>query len=370
MALRQQLVYPVNQAVTLLRRRWFSIGSLVLVVAGAALIGVPTARSLDASAVTPGQSGNAFSSPESCAAEVEAGRRLARPPGVARFASWNLHWFPDGKPGRGSGTDTDWLACALWWLDADVVAIQEVKQTPHAELALAALLRELNRISGARYRAQIDDCGSRVPQHVGLLWNEARVQASELATLPALNPSGEACGKQWRPGFAGRLQFPGGLDLLTVSGHFKSMPDARSLELRRTSFAALPGVLRDNEARSRDPDLLLLGDLNTMGCETCSPPVSAEQELAATADALKRRGLRLVPADAPSSYVGEGSGALLDHAVAAERMRELGPGARSHVAGACQSGAAPLSRRAAKQTRRRLSDHCPIVLDLTDRDLD
>src|SRR5688500_13142789 len=140
---------------------------------------VAAPASASASASVRALPGGGLGSAESCAVELGAGRRLARPAGTARFASWNLHWFPDGKPGRsGGGTDLAWLACALWWLDADVIAVQEVKQTPHAEVALQQLLSELNRISGARYRAALDDCGSRVPQHVGLLWNEARVQAS------------------------------------------------------------------------------------------------------------------------------------------------------------------------------------------------
>jgi predicted extracellular nuclease len=314
---------------------------------------------------------NVFTSAALCASELAAGRRLARRAGTARFASWNLHWFPDGKPGsRGPGADLGWLACTLWWLDADVVAVQEVKQTPRAEAALASLLAELSRISGGRYRARLDDCGNRVPQHVGLIWNEARVQATELATLAALNPSGEACSNQWRPGLSARLRFPGGLDLLTISGHFKSMSDDRSLQLRRASFAALPAVLRQNEASSRDPDLLLLGDLNTMGCRTCSPPVTAQQEIAAVERGLQKVGLRLVPADASGTHFHDGQPALLDHAVAAQRMRELDPQALSHVVGACAAAAPPSARRGAKRARQRLSDHCPIVLDLTDRDLD
>ena len=321
--------------------------------------------------MSAGQPADTFGSAEGCALELAAGRRLPRPTGIARFASWNLHWFPDGKPGSGgTGADVAWLACALWWLDADVVAVQEVKQSPRADAALAQLLGELSRISGGRYRAQIDDCGSRVPQHVGLLWNEARVKASELATVAALNPSGEPCSKQWRPGFAARLRFRGGLDLLTISGHFKSMSDERSLELRRASFAALPGVFRDNEARTRDPDLLLLGDLNTMGCQTCVPPITAAEEIAGAARSLQRGGLRLVPADAAGSHFHDGQATLLDHAVAAQRMRELDPKAQSRVVGACAADAAGPVRSIAKRVRRRLSDHCPIVLDLTDRDLD
>jgi endonuclease/exonuclease/phosphatase family metal-dependent hydrolase len=302
---------------------------------------------------------------------VAAGSRLPRAAGKARFASWNLHWFPDGGPGRKeAGGDVEWLACALSWLDVDVVAVQEVKQSPHADQALATLLSELNRWSSARYVARLDDCGRRVSQHVGLIWNEARVKASDVVTVAALNPHGSACQNQLRPGLAARLRFPGGLDLAVVSAHFKSMADQHGFGLRGASFEAVPGVLRSLTGAARDSDFLLLGDLNTMGCDECMPAISSREELAAVTERLLADGVRVVPADAEGSELYRGRLTLLDHALAATAMRELVPGTRSHLVGACAAGAAALSPRAAKKARRHLSDHCPLVLDLSDRDLD
>lgn len=373
--------YPPERPHILSSRRLYQVGTIIGLLLPCAWSSVSDARPPDTRGGHSEVSTDPLQSAAACVTELAAGRRLPRAAGLARFASWNLHWFPDGKPGSGGsgGTDLGWLACALWWLDADVVAVQEVKQTWQAEAALSGLLAELSRISGGRYQGRLDDCGSRVPQHVGLIWNEARVRATELHTLAALNPSREACAKQWRPGLAARFRFPGGLDLLTISAHFKSMSDARSLGLRRASFAALPGIALQNEVRSQDPDLLLLGDLNTMGCESCSPPLTAQQELASVTQALVSGGLRLVPADAPGSQLHDGQTTLLDHAIASRSMRELDPRARSHVVGACAAGISfaglgpretTRRRRLVKRVRQRLSDHCPIVLDLADRDLD
>ena len=282
-----------------------------------------------------------------------------------------MHWFPDGEPGhREAGAEVSWVACALGWLDADVIAVQEVKQSPSAEQALAALLTELNRLTKARYVARLDDCGSRVSQHVGLIWNETRVRASELETVAALNPHGTACENQLRPGLAARFKLPGGLDVTTVSAHFKSMADRHGFTLRGRSFAAIPDVLREVTAKAHDADFLLLGDLNTMGCEQCSPVVSAADEVRAVDRQLTAAGLRLVTADAAGTELYEGRSTLLDHAVVSAAMRELSAGSQSHVVGACAAGARALTHRAAKQVKRALSDHCPIVLDLTDRDLD
>lgn len=313
---------------------------------------------------------SAFSSPAECSQLLEARQRLARAPGTARFVSWNLRWFPDGSPSADARTDIRWLACTLAWLDADVVAVQEVKQTPRAERALAELLAELNRLSGARYVARLDDCGKRVQQHVGLLWNEARVASTGQQTVAALNPAGGACQDQLRPGFAARLRFPGGLDLTAISAHFKSKGDQRAFGLRGRSFAALPEVVAELARQARDQDVLLLGDLNTMGCDECSPRVSALEEQRAVEQQLARGRLALVPADSPGSHIYGGRATLLDHAVVSSGMRELPQAARSHVAGVCAEGARASSGREAARARRALSDHCPLVLDLSDRDLD
>lgn len=311
----------------------------------------------------------AFSSPEACRTLVGAGERLHRPAGMARFASWNLRWFPDGHPGEGAAeADVGWLSCSLAWLDVDVLAVQEVKQTPRATRALAQLLSELNRLTGGRYVARLDDCGQRVSQHVGLIWNEARVTADTIQTVAALNPEGSACAEQLRPGLAARLKLSGGLDLTVLSAHFKSKADPRSFALRSRSFAAVAGVFTDSAAQSRDTDVLLLGDLNTMGCRTCQPRVSASEEQAKVRQRLADAGLSLVPADASGSHVSGRRSTLLDHAVVTASMRELPRSTRVHVSGWCRGRAAEDDE--GERARRALSDHCPIVLDLIDRDLD
>ncbi len=329
----------------------------------------PAARQAPGSAAL-----GAFGSAEHCAELAQQGKRLPRAPGQARFVSWNLRWFPDGEAGsRGRGVELSWLACVLWWLDADVIAVQEVKQTARAVVAMQQLLAELDRSSGGRYTVRLDECGSRVPQHVGFLVNERKVAVSDVRTVAELNPSGEACGRQLRPGLSARLRFPGGLDLTAISAHFKSKTDERALDLRENSFSALPAVLERVTERAHDDDLLVLGDLNTRGCAECAPPLSAHDELLAADTSLRRQGLRVVAADSQGTFFYHGRLTPLDHVVASQRMRELEAGARVHVSGHCAASALRSNGgRGVSERKRRLalSDHCPIVLDLTDRDLD
>jgi len=99
-------------------------------------------------------------------------------------------------------------------------------------------------------------------------------------------------------------------------------------------------------------------------------PLRDTNLIAAAEKLLNQAGLRLVPADAAGSELYAGHLTLLDHAVVSTAMRELAPATRTHVAGACAAGATALSGRAAKRLRSELSDHCPIVLDLSDHDFD
>jgi hypothetical protein len=155
--------------------------------------------------------------------------------------------------------------------------------------------------------------------------------------------------------------------------HLASGPDPRGMGLRDDMLLRAMEFRRDLDKAYGGPGqarYLFLGDLNTMGCDECAPAISSREEVTAVTKRLLAGGVRVVPADAGGSELYRGQLTLLDHALAATAMRELPPNARSHMAGACAAGAAALSARAAKKVRRNLSDHCPLVLDLSDRDLD
>lgn len=317
-------------------------------------------------------------SPEACRAALSKGKKKPRDTGTARIGAWNVRWFPDGVPGngqdgKGKPTDLDWLSCSIAWLDTDVLVLEEVKSTPQASEALRVLIRSLNALTGGRYHVEVDRCPGMGRQSVAFLYDERRVTARSFRNLDPLNPSGHACDEHLRPGFAGYFRFPGGADLHIVAVHLKSGVGAREYGLRRTSIAGLSAAYRDLQATEVDSDVLVAGDFNTMGCDDCSPKIRAEQE-AATVSTEVTSGdppFRRVSSDYACSEYYRGIGNLLDQVVVTRSMQEAPAGARSHVEGYCaEMSCSRLSPHHMPRAYEELSDHCPIVFDLEDRDLD
>jgi hypothetical protein len=343
---------------------------------------VPSARGPETSrsSVTPSASADAlasaWSSREACQQIMQA-PRPGRKTGRVRLGSWNIRWFPDGGPGQhvrpGRGTDLAWLGCLIASLDLDALAVQEFKTHARARASLAALLAEVDGWQGGQWRAEFDGCDPGAGQHVGILYASSRVKARSWHTYSTLNPRGSACQDRLRPGFGAYLSFPGGLDLHLVSVHSKSGSAERDFSLRQRTLHGLDRAAREAEALVGDSDLVFAGDYNTMGCRHCSPPVSARAELEALTERLRGLDvpLRPVPADGTCSEVsGEQSG-LLDHFLVARAMAELSPAEQTHVSGWCELTRCGAQRHhPAPEVLERISDHCPIVIELEDRDLD
>jgi endonuclease/exonuclease/phosphatase family metal-dependent hydrolase len=346
--------------------RWFEIEA-------AGLRGFVTRRYLDLPPLGPTaalEPDSPWSSREAC---FEALRQPSPPrnPKLARVGSWNLRWFPDGRPGNSpadGGTDLEWLACAITLSRFDALAVQEIKHGARVEAALAKLTTRLGELGGGAYRALIDDCPAGASQHVGFIYDERRVRLKQHTTLAELNPHGAPCKDQLRPGLAGYFSFPGGLDLTLVAVHLKSGASARDLALRELSFRALAKAADRVRQLTSDSDILVLGDMNTMGCESCSPRVSAEDELVASTSRIGSAAFRRIPSDLGCSHFYSGRTTLLDWAAAAS-LAELPAARAATISGFCgELGCSSAKRELDAQ--RRLSDHCPFVIELDDRDSD
>ena len=171
-----------------------------------------------------------------------------------------------------------------------------------------------------------------------------------------------------RPGLAARLRFPGGLDLTLVDLHLDSGTRARDYQNRRASLAALGREVPALGAG--DPDLVVLGDFNTMGCRECSPRRSAEDEIAELERELEAAGLaRVAPTQRCTEYAGSRR-AELDHVAVSRAMDELPRGARARVDGVCEAFGCRAVPRGSAAALERVSDHCPLVIALEDVDRD
>lgn len=324
-----------------------------------------TARYVAPDGTQPGRL-DPWSSRQACLAAL---RGVApRDRGRARIASWNLRWFPDGSSGGPSGnaTDIEWVACSIATMRADVVALQEIRLNDRGMAAIATLARRLGELAGGRWEARFDRCPRDGRQHVGWLVDTSRARIVSERQLDSINPRG-GCTDSLRPGHAISLRFAGGLDLSAIVVHLDSGQAPRDHAHRQESFTAIGAAVRDEQRVSRDDDVLVIGDLNTMGCHDCSERVEAAQELAVL-DAIA--GLRRVQPTAACTELYRGEGALLDHALVTTSTRELASDARAEVHGPCAQHQCRIPRGAHVPMLEHLSDHCPFVIELEARDLD
>jgi hypothetical protein len=81
--------------------------------------------------------------------------------------------------------------------------------------------------------------------------------------------------------------------------------------------------------------------------------------------------LELVATDAPCTEISSEGGGPLDHVLLSRSLGPLLRGGQAHVGGVCEGDGCRTERgRTHAPPVERLSDHCPVVLELDDRDLD
>ncbi len=308
-----------------------------------------------------------WASPAACEAALAAGDRLAKDPSQLRVGTWNLRWFPRGAPGAsGQPTHIGWLACSLTWLGVDVLGVQEFTRGAESR-EVKELLSSLNRLSQGSWRLRLDDCPSDGRQRVGALYNERRAQLSQVVSAAHVNPHGNACKDRLRPGFTARVVAASGVDFELTVVHLKSGTDARSYGLRRASLVRLSELLQSRTKPHGDPDFLLLGDMNSMGCDGCRPAISHSDELATLTQELAQAGLTLSPTACSHYY--QGAPSTLDHIATQRSMQEAMSPPLS--AGVCQTASCGVGLKAPEVAAfTQLSDHCPTLIDLDGRDLD
>jgi endonuclease/exonuclease/phosphatase family metal-dependent hydrolase len=284
----------------------------------------------------------------------------ARSEDVVRVASWNLANFR----GRASKHDLDRMREVIEELDPDVIAVQEVKDPE----ALAELLDG--------WELHLSSKGGRGHQLLGLAFRPERVELLDSAEHPELSIGGRV-----RPAYSAYLRARGGgPDFWLVVVHLKAMPDG--LELRREQWPKLAEVAAGTLARgprAHDEDLLILGDFNSTGPPGSGPggPALEQRELAGVLAQTKLR--RLSSATGCTAYYdGERRDAWkepseIDLVWARGLTESLDADARVYSGTHCAAERCRDFRSTDAYPLRDyefVSDHCPVVLDLTRADDD
>lgn len=315
------------------------------------------------------ESASPWTSPEACEAALRDGTVPRRARGVARVATWNLRWFPDGTmPGGGGApkpTNLSWVACAILTLDVDVLAVEEILTHPRAKTALDTVLRRMNELSGGDWRAEIAPCPGERSQHQGFVYDASRTSASRLRNFDWR--ATDHCSMTRRPAFVGRFALAGGLDLDLAAVHAKSGVDGESYDTRKEALGQLRRLADSRASETGDKDVVVLGDFNTMGSDDRKTDGAAE--IAELDSQARAGGFRRVRSDLFCSEYSRGEGGLLDHVLVSSSMSEAKTTSRATVSGYCAAlRCLPTSTMPRAYTE--LSDHCPLIVDLDGRDLD
>ncbi len=294
-----------------------------------------------------------------------------------RVGTWNIRWFPDGsptdRPDHSIGpTDVRWLTCALVWMEMDILVVQESLTTTQAQAAWNRIVTALERQTGASWQWSVQQCGKPDGLHVGILWNASRVTLSAIQSLWPLNSTATSshnpCEGGLRPGHYARVQatHQQGADFHMIGLHLKSGPTVSAVEARHAALnridAAVARFLED------DRDVLLLGDLNTMGAGDRHSQ-RAELKYLRRMVAKEAPGFDDLAPKPQCSHYFRGRSNWLDHVLVAKDMAEIRTRS-ARVTGYCAVAGCRRINGEYPLAYQRLSDHCPVIIEIDNRDLD
>ena len=319
-----------------------------------------------------------WASREQCEKVItEGGRMVPVTSSTLRMGTWNLRWFPSGKPDSPSKDDTpptdlEWLVCTIIWMRVDILAVQESLATPEAQQAWNTVIRLLQKESGDPWRWMPQACGRPDDHHIGYLWNAGRVTLSRLHSLWQFNVKAKSardpCKGGLRPGHYAWVQSRDkeGVDFHVIALHLKSGPTVSAVEDRHRALNRL------DEAATRlleqDRDMVILGDFNTMGA---GDRASQRHELKSVRRqvANEKPGFLDLPAAPQCTHYFGGQGSWLDHVLVTKDMQEIAE-VSAKVTGYCAVADCKPIKGDYPLAYRRLSDHCPVIIEIRNKDED
>lgn len=316
-----------------------------------------------------------WTSKEQCQAAVQKGLRMIEAsPSKLRVATWNLRWFPVGtSPNRpvdsAEPTDIDWLICTLQWMQVDLVAIQESLATPEATQAWKTITNQLTTQTGETWRWHRQPCGRPDSHHIGLLWNDTRVALSDFDSLWQFNVKAQSatnpCASDLRPGQYAYAQAreDEGVNFHLIALHLKSGPTVFAVEKRQKALNRIDQAVKP--FLDSDHDVVILGDFNTMGAGDWHSQKS-ELKYIRRMVGKEKPGFEDLPLMPQCSHYFRGRGGWLDHILVAKEMKEVTVTSAT-VTGYCAIADCQRMKGDYPSAYRRLSDHCPVILEIANR---
>lgn len=211
---------------------------------------------------------------------------------------------------------TNRLATALVYMDADIYALCEVEPN---DSALHYLTIAMNDLAGEDRYDYIRD-GLPVPQSeyaivkCGYIYRSDRVEPKG-ANIVGTSQTSEAY--KYRMRMQGFSELSSGESFVLSMNHFKAK-DSSEDKGQNTRNNNAKGLLnRLQMALAIDPDVLIMGDLN----ETTTEPAVSSLVAKGFEEQLERYNAH------PYSYMYQGNGQLIDHALANETMAQQITGA-------------------------------------------
>ena len=324
------------------------------------------------------EEGAVWTSRDQCEQVVNTGGRMATSsPSTLRLATWNLRWFPNGQSEKQSNgstgpTDLQWLTCTITWMQIDILSVQESLATPRANKAWGDVLQSLQKRTGSTWRWTRQKCGHPDEHHIGLLWNADRVTLSRIDSLWQFNAkakSGEnPCANGLRPGHYAWVQSHAkdGVDFHLIGLHLKSGPTVFAVEERHKALNRLDQVVAP--LLDLDQDVVILGDFNTMGAGDWKSRNYELKNLHRLV-AKEKPGFKDLPLKPQCSHYFRGRGGWLDHVLVAKGTSEVTTSS-AKVTGYCAVAGCQRIKGDYPLAYRRLSDHCPVILEIQNRDED
>lgn len=263
-----------------------------------------------------------------------------------RIATFNIEMFP------GPGTSVVRVAETFAEIDADVIAVQEIRDGFVLELALLHASAHGER----RWRAVLSECNRGAWFTPGVVYDAARWQLVESREYPGLVPGGP-CTARTMSGVLAVLD-DGDARIAVLSVHLPAHPQA--FPLRREQWQRALAIAAEVERELGVP-VALMGDMNSTGYRGGAPAeepqfirdIVGEHEFELRTDALDCSEYWR-PSDSPSYQPS-----LLDHIVT-----RGGDWSQPRALGYCaRQGCVPTSPDAMDPDFTQVSDHCPVVID-------